>query len=235
MIPDEQSERPTPGGPLWARLDELHDPGMPLWKAALIAAALELLVPWLVFGVDWSFLGFIEPPPTPVMNVRLEPPPQPPPPLPEKRKPVPEKKVQQVAVEQPPADPNAKIQLPKPELKPKRRPKPKQEEPPPPEPKPEPEPEPEAPPLPSVFRDVKPVRKVQPKYPPEAEAQHIEGRVRVRLSVDLDGNVTGVETLLSEPPGVFDAAVVEAVRQYKFKRDGTTYKADQEIVFKIDP
>jgi protein TonB len=76
---------------------------------------------------------------------------------------------------------------------------------------------------------------VQPKYPPEAEAQHIEGRVRVRLSVDLDGNVTDVEMLGSEPPGVFDASVLEAVRQFKFKRDGTTYKADQEIVFKIDP
>jgi periplasmic protein TonB len=237
MIADEKSDPgKAAGGPLWARLDELDDQGLPLWKAALIAAAIELLVPFLVFGVDWSFLGLTEPPPTPVMNVRLEPPPEPPPPPPpEKRKPVPEKKVEQVAVEQPPADPSAKIQLPKPEPK-KPKPKPKKQEPPPPEPEPNPKPEePEAPPLPSVFRDVKPVRKVQPKYPPEAEAQHVEGRVRVRLSVDLDGNVTDVETLQSEPPGVFDAAVQEAVRQYKFKRDGTTYKADQEIVFKIDP
>jgi protein TonB len=238
MIPDPKSDRgASAGGPLWAKLDEADDQAMPLWKAALIAAAIELLVPFLVFGVDWSFLGLIEPPPTPVMNVRLEPPPEPPPPPPpEKRKPVPEKKVEQVVVEQPPVDPKAKIQLPKPEPKPKPKPKPKKEEEPPPKPEPEkPEPEPEAPPLPSVFRDVKPVRKVQPKYPPEAEAQHIEGRVRVRLAVDIDGNVTHVETLLSEPPGVFDAAVQEAVRQYKFKRDGTTYKADQEIIFKIDP
>jgi protein TonB len=234
MIPDEKSaEGRSPGGPLWARLDEADDQSMPLWKAALIAAAIELLVPFLVFGVDWTFLGLIEPPPTPVMNVRLEPPPPPPPPPPpQRRKPVPEKKIEQVAVEPPPPTPGAKIEVPKPEPKPKPKPKPK-EEPPPPEP--EPEPEPEAPPLPSVFRDVKPVRKVQPKYPPEAEAQHIEGRVRVRLSVDLDGNVTDVEMLLSEPPGVFDASVLEAVRQFKFKRDGTTYKADQEIVFKMDP
>jgi periplasmic protein TonB len=237
MIPEERSDQGKPrGGPLWARLDELEDPGIPLWKAALIAAAIELLVPLLVFGVDWAFLGLTEPPPTPVMNVRLEPPPPPPPPPPpEKRKPVPEKKVEQVAVDQPPPDPNAKIQLPKPEPKPKPKPKPKKEEPPPPEPEPKKEEEPEAPPLPSVFRDVKPVRKVVPKYPPEAEAQHIEGRVRVRLSVDVDGNVTDVETLLSEPPGVFDASVQEAVRQFKFKRDGTSYKADQEIIFKIDP
>lgn len=222
-------------GPLWARLEDDDDRGLPLWKAALIAAAIELLLPFLVFGVDWSFLGLIEPPPTPVMNVRLEPRPEPPPPPPpERRKPRPEKKIEQVAIEPPPpavADAQPKILIPKPEPKPKPKPKPEEEPP----PEPEPEPEPEAPPLPSVFRDIKPVRKVKPKYPPEAEAQHIQGRVRVRLSVDLDGNVTDVEMLLAEPPGVFDAAVLEAVRQYKFKRDGSTYQADQEIIFKIDP
>ena len=115
-------------------------------------------------------------------------------------------------------------------------------------PKPEPEPEPvppkeekqaragarEPPPLPSVFRDVKPVKKVKPIYPPEAEAQHIQGRVKVRLSVDLDGNVTDAQVLSAEPPGVFEESVLTAVRQYKFKKDGTTYQADQEIVFKID-
>jgi periplasmic protein TonB len=234
MMPDEQS-RPGSSvrGPLWAQLDEGENQELAFWKAVLIAAVIELLLPFLVLGVDWSFLGLTEPPPTPVMNVRLEPPPEPPPPPPpEKRKPVPEKKVEQVPVELPPPLPNAKVQLPKPEPKPRPKPQPK-EEPPPPEP--EPEPEPEAPPLPSVFRDIKPVRKVKPKYPPEAEAQHIQGRVRVRLAVDADGNVTGVETVLSEPPGVFDEAVLEAVRQYKFKRDGTIYQADQEIVFKIDP
>jgi TonB family protein len=58
--------------------------------------------------------------------------------------------------------------------------------------------------------------------------------VKVRLSVDLEGNVTDVQMLLSEPPGVFDEAVLTAVKQYKFKKDGTTYQADQEIVFKLD-
>jgi protein TonB len=168
------------------------------------------------------------------MSVRLDPPPEAlpePPPEPEKRKPKPEKKIRQVEVELPPPLPDApppKIALPKPEPRPK--PAPKQEEP----PEPQPEPEPEAPPLPSVFRDIKPVKKVRPAYPREAEDQHIQGRVKVRLSVDLDGNVTDVEVLLAEPPGVFEEAVLTAVKQYKFKRDGTRYQADQEIVFKID-
>ncbi|HZP94086.1 MAG TPA: TonB family protein [Burkholderiales bacterium] len=222
-------------GPLWAQPRDGEEQTLPLWKAALLAAALELLLPLLVFGVDWSFLRlFREPPPIPVMSVRLEQPPaetlpEPRPPEREKPKdrPPPQKlkKLKQVALEPPkplPEEAPSKIALPKPEPKPQ--PKPKEEE-----KKPEPPPL-----LPSVFRDVKPVKKVRPKYPPEAEAQHIEGRVKVRLSVELDGSVSNVEVLLSEPPGVFDAAVLEAVRQYKFKKDGTTYQADQEVVFKID-
>jgi protein TonB len=85
-----------------------------------------------------------------------------------------------------------------------------------------------------VFRDVKPVKKVRPIYPREAEDAHIQGRVKVRLSVALDGSVTEVQILLAEPPGVFEDAVLTAVKQYQFKRDGTTYQADQEIVFRLD-
>jgi hypothetical protein len=34
---------------------------------------------------------------------------------------------------------------------------------------------------------------------------------------------------------VFDEEVLKAVKQYQFKRDGTTYEADQLIIFKLDP
>lgn len=226
-------------GSLWAQPGDIEEQTLPLWRAALIALGVELILPFLVFGVDWSFLpDWREPPPTPVMSVRLEQPPpepRPEPPPPEKKKPkeLPppqkqEKKLRQIPIELPkplPDEAASKIALPKPEPKPE--PKPKEEE-------KKPEPEPELPPLPSVFRDVKPVKKVKPKYPPEAEAAHIQGRVRVRVDVELDGSVSKVEVLLAEPPGVFDEAVLEAVRQYQFKKDGTTYRADQEIVFRID-
>jgi TonB family protein len=232
------SALPAARGPLWAQLDQDDDRALPLWKAAAIAFALELSAPLLLFGVDWSFLPHFDDAPIPVMSVRLDEPPQleePPPPPPEE-KPKPRKRLElkhPVPIELPkrlPDQAESKIELPKPAPKPA--PKPEVEKPP--EPQPQPQPELEAPPLPSVFRDVKPVRKVKPIYPPEAEAQHIQGRVKVRLSVDLEGNVTDVELLFSEPPGVFDEAVLTAVKQYKFKKDGTTYQADQEIVFKID-
>lgn len=221
-------------GALWA---QPHDDSeaLPLWKATLIALAAELLIPILLFGVDWSFLRApAEPPPIPVMSVRLEPAPEvePRPQRPEiKPKPLPApKRIRRPAIpiEPPKPVPNeAPSRIALPERQPEPQPMPRKEE-------KEPEPAPEPPPLPSVFRDVKPVKKVKPVYPPEAEAQHIQGRVKVRLSVALDGTVTDAQILESEPAGVFEEAVLAAVRQYKFKRDGTTYQADQEVVFKID-
>lgn len=227
-------------GPLWADARDVDEQALPLWRAALLALGLEIILPFLIFGVSWSFLpDWSDPPPTEVMSVRLEePPPQlePPPPEPEKKKekkPLPKKIKREknpVPIELPkplPDEVQAKIELPKPE---KKKPEPE----PPKEKEPEPEPEPQPPPLPSVFRDVKPVKKVRPKYPREAEDAHIQGRVRVRLTVEVNGSVSEAKILLSEPPGVFDAVVMEAVVQYIFKRDGTSYQADQEIIFKLD-
>ena len=225
--------------PLWAQLNDEDREALPLWKAALIALAVELLAFTLVFGVDWSLLQRPEQaPPTPVISVRLDQPPiedQPRLPKPEVRprptSPAPrkiKKSKPAIPIELPrplPDEAPSRIALPTPLPEPQPIP-PKQEKP--------PEPAPEPPALPSVFRDIKPVKKIRPVYPPEAEAQHIEGRVRVRLTVALDGSVTEVQVLSADPPGVFEDSVLTAVRQYKFKKDGTSYQADQEIIFKID-
>ena len=229
----------APAGPLWAQLTDDDSEALPLWKAALIALIVEILAPVLVFGVDWSFLHQREePPPTPVMSVRLEQPPaetEPRPPQPEVKReqtPPPPRKIKKrkpaIPIELPKpllGEAPSRIALPTPQPEPEPVP-PKQEKP--------PEPAPEPPPLPSVFRDVKPVKKVKPIYPPEAEVQHIQGKVKVRLSVALDGTVTDAQVLAAEPPGVFEESVLTAVRQYTFKKDGTSYQADQEVVFKLD-
>jgi protein TonB len=225
-------------GPLWAQPGDTDQQTLPLWRALLVALGMEIVLPFLLLGVNWSALQFWqEPPPEPVMSVRLEQPPLeeiPPPEPPKKHKPRPDREIKQIPIVVPKPLPNevqAKIVLPKLEPKPKPEPKPKEEEKP---PEPVPEPQPEAQPLPSVFRDVKPVKKVKPKYPREAEDAHIEGRVRVRLTVEVNGSVSEARILAADPPGVFDAAVMEAVVQYIFKRDGTSYQADQEIIFKLD-
>ena len=64
-------ESPQSRGPLWADAKDIDEQTLPLWRAGIIALGLELLVPFLVYGVDWSFLpDWREPPPTPVMSVR---------------------------------------------------------------------------------------------------------------------------------------------------------------------
>jgi TonB family protein len=197
----------------------LHDDqeqALPLWKAALIALALELRAT-AVFGVDWSFLpaGGAAPDAGDVGSAgstaaRAQPEPQPPrPEVKPKEIPPPPKKIAAQAGDpdraaeaaaQRGAVPNRAAQA-----RAQTRAGPTEEE-----KKPEPVPE-EPPPLPSVFRDVKPVKKVKPIYP-RGGGPHIQGRVKVRLSVDLEGNVTDVEVLSAEPPGVFEEAVLTAVR-----------------------
>ena len=91
------------------------------------------------------------------------------------------------------------------------------------------------PPLPSVFQDIKPVKKVKPKYPIEAENKKIEGNVLAKLKVELDGTVSNVTILEANPINVFEEEVIQAAYKYLFRKDGTTYYAVQEFIFKIDP
>ncbi|HUF19735.1 MAG TPA: energy transducer TonB [Burkholderiales bacterium] len=236
---------PADKGPLWAALDRDDDGALPFWKALLIAFAIEFMVPVLVFGVNWHFpLPDLENEPVEEMMVveLLEIPPESVLELPEEiaeelvelKPPPPEKPIEQIDIEIPlplPDEVPAEIQIAQKEPEPEPEPEPEVE---PEEEEPEPEPEPEAPALPSVFLDVKPVKKIKPKYPREAEDKHIEGSVKVRLTVSPAGTVTDVELLAAEPPGVFEEAVLAAVWQYQFKKDGTTFKADQEIIFRLE-
>lgn len=91
-------------------------------------------------------------------------------------------------------------------------------------------------PLPSVFQDAKPVNKKPfPKYPREAEDNMIEGDITVSITVNEDGRVMDVQVVSANPPGVFDQEVLNKVRQWRFKKDGTMYEAEQKFIFKIDP
>jgi TonB family protein len=232
---------PADKAPLWARLDGDEDRSLPFWKALLIAFAIEFLIPVLVFGVNWQFpLPDLESDPVEEMMVveLVEIPPESVLELPEEiaeelveiKPPAPEKPIEQIDIEIPlplPDEVPAEIQIAQKEPEPEPEPEVEPEE-------EEPEPEPEAPTLPSVFLDVKPVKKVKPKYPREAEDKHIEGSVKVRLTVSREGRVTGVELLSAEPQGVFEEAVLAAVWQYEFKKDGTTFIADQEIIFRLE-
>lgn len=62
-----------------------------------------------------------------------------------------------------------------------------------------------------------PRARVVPEYPERARQREIEGSVLVSVLVGTDGQVKNAKILESIPPGIFDAAVDAAVRQWTFE------------------
>lgn len=59
-------------------------------------------------------------------------------------------------------------------------------------------------------------RNVAVPYPERAKQRQLEGQVIVSVHIDEQGKVLNVQILESDPPGVFDAAVMEASKNWSF-------------------
>lgn len=57
----------------------------------------------------------------------------------------------------------------------------------------------------------------QPEYPYKARRRGVEGRVVVRLLVSAEGRVERADIVSADPPGVFEDAVLRAVRRWRFE------------------
>ena len=58
-----------------------------------------------------------------------------------------------------------------------------------------------------------------------------EGRVRLLMEVDITGRVREVRVLSAEPPGYFEAASVDAARQWRFTPGRV---ADRDVVTRFE-
>lgn len=96
-------------------------------------------------------------------------------------------------------------------------------------------PAPPAPPKPAVRRGVTPISREDPIYPRAAIRAGIDkGRVIARLNVDEQGNVTAVNIVSAEPRrGVFDQAVIDALKNWKFQPENEKYTAEIEVNFTL--
>lgn len=79
----------------------------------------------------------------------------------------------------------------------------------------------EAPPAGSLDRAAElagpvPVRKVDPKYPPELRASHVDGDVVLYAIIRKDGSVDSIQLVHSVDPQL-DANAMEALAQWKFR------------------
>lgn len=62
-----------------------------------------------------------------------------------------------------------------------------------------------------------PIKTTPPKYPTRLAERGIEGWVLLEFFVEIDGSVTEIEVLDSDPPGAFERAAIAAVRTWKYQ------------------
>jgi protein TonB len=65
-------------------------------------------------------------------------------------------------------------------------------------------------------RDPVPLVRIEPEYPPSAQARGIEGWVHVRFTISGAGNVKQARVVQSSNP-VFERATLRAVQQWKYQ------------------
>ena len=64
--------------------------------------------------------------------------------------------------------------------------------------------------------DLEPIDRINPIMPDEAREKGIEGNVRVRFDITEDGKIENFQVIEAEPRRIFDKAVREAVRKWKY-------------------
>ena len=65
-------------------------------------------------------------------------------------------------------------------------------------------------------RDVVPLVRVDPDYPPRARQRGIEGYVDLEFTIGPVGTVENVRVIAANPPAVFDRAALRAVRRWRY-------------------
>jgi len=68
--------------------------------------------------------------------------------------------------------------------------------------------------------DLKPIKRVEPEYPPEAARAGTSGFVEVEFTVDAGGKVASVSVVNARPSRTFEKAAVRAVKQWQFAPGG---------------
>ncbi len=61
------------------------------------------------------------------------------------------------------------------------------------------------------------VQRVQPAYPKEALFEQTEGSVTMQLGIGRAGKVEAIRILETDPPGTFEEAASDALRQWRYR------------------
>ena len=88
----------------------------------------------------------------------------------------------------------------------------------------------------AVDQKPKPLNRVQPDLPRRVVAKQQDGKVLVKALVDTEGAVQRAKIVRSEPEGVYDEFVLEAVKRWRFKPasyEGKAVKTWIEVPFEF--
>ena len=65
-------------------------------------------------------------------------------------------------------------------------------------------------------RDVIPLVRIPPDYPPRALARGLEGWVEVQFTITPTGTVRNAKVVNAEPPGIFDDAALKSIARWRY-------------------
>ncbi len=85
----------------------------------------------------------------------------------------------------------------------------------------------------------KSIGRIEPVYPEEARRRNLQGSLKLMLKIDDLGRVQEAEVVEAAPPGIFDAAALDAFRNARFTpamRDGrpVRYQAYIRVDFRLE-
>ena len=87
-------------------------------------------------------------------------------------------------------------------------------------------------PVPEIAR-LSPLHIVAPVYPSRAMESGVEGNVELEFGVDADGRVRDVRVLHAQPAGVFDAAAIAALSEWRFAPLQSAERHTQNFAFTL--
>lgn len=84
------------------------------------------------------------------------------------------------------------------------------------------------------------VRPVEPVYPNKARRSRVEGHVIVRGTLDESGRIAGLRIVSSEPSGMFDESVLDAVPRWRYRVAPTWFETNDpeveaRVAFRLHP